>query len=928
MPPPREPGPPERERRRASWHSASPYLDQALDLTPAERGPWLAALRAEQPEIAADVDDWLAQCDALELEAFLDDHAEVPADDQPLAGVRLGAYRLVRPVGHGGMGSVWLAERADGRFDARVAVKLLNPALLGRAGEARFLREGRILARLTHPHIARLADAGVSAIGQPYLVLEYVEGEPIDAHCDQRRLDVDGRLRLFLDVCAAVAHAHAVLVVHRDLKPSNVLVGTDGRVKVLDFGIARLLESDQGEIAVTVTQTGETPLTPAYAAPEQLLRSDVNVATDVFALGTLLHELLTGRHPFEQLLDQPLVLPQAIVGEDPPRLSAHVRDRAPARRGDATAIAAARGTTPARLAAALRGDLDAIVTTALRKDPAQRYASVDALALDVRRHLDHEPITARAVSARDRLSKFVRRHRASVAAAALLAAAIGAGLVGTISQAQRAELESRRARQEADAARAERDRARFQARRAQASSEFMRNLVTQIGATPLSMKQVLDRGRIALQQQYGGDRAFVARMLMQLSGPYIELGDDATSGQMMDQAMTIARELDDPELLVATNCGRAYDMVAVRNADAARRYLADAALHAKRLPTGGPSGECARSESRLAMLDQRFDDAITHARRAVESLEAEGETENTRYTSALNDLAIAFYSAGRLHESLAAQERVTADSRRIGRGRTISVVVSLQNTGNVLRLLGRFLDSDRIFDEAEALSAGISSDGRMQPYMLVNHGRLLALLGRDEDARARWARARSQGGLPPNLTGLLALGEATLLAQRGDAGAARRLLSSIATAGGSALGGASAAGVRQLEAWIAHAEGRTLEARTILDALAAEQGRVVPPPAALAEILELSARFSGMLGDHTGAVERSTAALRAATASIGEARNAITGRVLLTRGEALAAAGEPAAARSALDQAIAHLTVGAGADHAWTAQARAARTAL
>jgi len=912
MAPAREPDGPRRERLRASWHSASPYLDAALDLTPAERGPWLAALRAERPAIAADLDDWLAQCDALEREAFLEDDAEVPADDQPLAGARLGAYRLIRPIGHGGMGSVWLAERADGRFDARVAIKLLNPALLGRAGEARFLREGRILARLTHPHIARLADAGVSAIGQPYLVLEYVDGEPIDAHCDHRRLGVDDRLRLFLDVCAAVAHAHAALVVHRDLKPSNVLVGADGRVKVLDFGIARLLEPEPSEIAATVTQTGEAPLTPAYAAPEQLIRGDITVATDVFALGTLLHELLTGRHPFERLLDQPLALPRAIVDEDPPRLSVHVRDHAPARRGDAATIAAARGTTPGRLAASLGGDLEAIAAAALHKAPAQRYASVEALARDVERHLAHQPVAARADSTAYRFAKFVRRHRVPVAAAALVTAALTAATVVTT-------------RQMLDA-RAQRDRARFQARRAQASSEFMRNLVTQIGSTPVSMKDVLDRGRTALEQQYGGDRAFVARMLMQLSGPYIELGDDVTSGQMMEQAMNIARELDDPELLVATNCGRAYDMVAERKADEARRYLAEAALQARRLP-GRPGGECARSESRLAMLDQRFDDAITHARRAVESLEAEGETENTRYTSTLNDLAIAYYSAGRMRESLAAQQRVTADSRRIGRGRTISVVVSLQNTGNVLRLLGRFLDSERVFQEAEALSAGISTDGRMQPYMLVNYGRLLSLLGRDDDARLRWERVRAQGGLPPNLTGLLALGEATVLAQRGDAAAARRLWSSISTAGGAALGGASVAGVRLLEAWIAHAEGRTKDARDIVDALAAEQGSG-SSTSTLAEILEVSARFSLMLGEPATAVARSDEAMRVATAAIGEEPNAISGRILLTRGLALAATGNAAAAQPALDDAIAYLTVGAGADHHWTVEARTRRSTL
>ena len=215
-----------------------------------------------------------------------------------LAGVQVGAYRLVEPIGQGGMGSVWLAERSDGRFQGRAAVKLLNAALVGHAGEERFAREGNILARLAHPQIAHLIDAGVSPVGQPYLVLEHVDGEEIDRYCNSRQLGVDARVRLFLDVLAPVAHAHANLVVHRDLKPSNVLVTADGRVKLLDFGIAKLLEPDGGTGEATLlTREGASVLTPAYAAPEQVTGAPVTTATDVYALGVLLYVLLTGRHP-------------------------------------------------------------------------------------------------------------------------------------------------------------------------------------------------------------------------------------------------------------------------------------------------------------------------------------------------------------------------------------------------------------------------------------------------------------------------------------------------------------------------------------------------------------------------------------------------------------------------------------------------------
>ena len=217
------------DHRRQSWQTASPYLDTALDLPPHERAAWLAAIRAENPGLADLVEGWLATCEALEQDDFLDGAAAVEPARSALAGLQLGGYRLVEPIGHGGMGSVWLAERTDGRYEGRVAVKLLNASLVGRAGEERFAREGRIVARLSHPQIAHLIDAGVSPIGQPYLVLEYVDGEPIDHYCDAHQLSVDGRVRLFLDVLAPVAHAHANLVVHRDLKPSNVLVTATAR---------------------------------------------------------------------------------------------------------------------------------------------------------------------------------------------------------------------------------------------------------------------------------------------------------------------------------------------------------------------------------------------------------------------------------------------------------------------------------------------------------------------------------------------------------------------------------------------------------------------------------------------------------------------------------------------------------------------------
>src|SRR5262249_27107582 len=325
-----------------------------------------------------------------------------------------------------------------------------NAALIGRAGEARFRREGSILARLTHPNIARLIDAGVSPTGQPYLVLELVVGKRIDQYCDDARLEVDARLRLFLDVLDAVAHAHTNLVVHRDLKPTNVLVTEAGTVKLLDFGIAKLLEDEQLPAEATeLTRDAGRALTPEYAAPEQLLGASVTTATDVYALGVLLYVLLGGQHPAGSTRSS-AELVKAIVETSPMRLS----DAVTASKAlDAQTLqdnAAKRAATPERLANALRGDLDNIVGKALKKIPAERYASVTALADDIRRYLAQEPVSARADTFSYRAAKFVRRNRLAVALASAAVMALLAGLAGTITQADRASRQARLATEQRD----------------------------------------------------------------------------------------------------------------------------------------------------------------------------------------------------------------------------------------------------------------------------------------------------------------------------------------------------------------------------------------------------------------------------------------------------------------------------------------------
>ena len=423
---------------RESWQAISAYLDHLLALPPSEQQAWVDSIRGSTPTVAAELQALLDEHQILASEQFLE-HSLLPQPGLvPTAGLAIGAYTLRSPIGEGGMGTVWLAERSDGRFERRAAVKFLNIAIAGRDGEARFTQEGAILGRLTHQHIAQLMDAGVSPGGQPYLILERVDGEPIDRYCDRHMLDVGARVTLFLDILGAIAHAHANLIVHRDVKPSNVLVSADGQVKLLDFGIAKLIEDENGPPGARTALTRDgAAMTPLYASPEQVTHALITTATDVYALGVLLYVLLTGQHPAGPGPHSPASLVTSIVEVDPPRVSDAVVD---SRGGavDIAALASRRQSTPERLRRLLRGDLDTIVARALKKNPQERY-SVAAFADDLRRHLRHEPIGARPDTLRYRAAKFARRNRTAVALGMVAVVATTAGVISTLVQARTAD---------------------------------------------------------------------------------------------------------------------------------------------------------------------------------------------------------------------------------------------------------------------------------------------------------------------------------------------------------------------------------------------------------------------------------------------------------------------------------------------------------
>jgi len=468
------------------WQRMSALLDELFELDAAAREARLAQIAAEDAALAQELRRALAADEhsglldggiARAANTMVSRLAEGGGDPEraPQAGAEVGHYRLVERVGSGGMGDVWRAERSGGDFQQQVAVKLIRPLLDSPALRERFARERRILARLDHPNIARLLDGGVTPDGTPWYAMEFVRGLPIVQYAQEQRLDARARVELVLQVCDAVAHAQSLLVVHRDLKPSNILVDAQGRARVLDFGIARLLD-DSGEAALT--GTGVRVFSPAYAAPEQIRGDAVGTAADVFALGAVLYELLTGEVPHPRRGSAPERLLAGLADDTAPRPGRTLRERSQA--GQAT-------TVPVR---DIPGDLDLIVATALQPEAARRYPGAAHLADDLRRWLDGRPIAAQADTAGYRMRKFVARHRLAVGSASAVLLALIAGLAVALWQANvarehaaRADAEARRATAEATRAETEAAAARAQVARTKKVKEFLVSIFLQ--ADPL-----------------------------------------------------------------------------------------------------------------------------------------------------------------------------------------------------------------------------------------------------------------------------------------------------------------------------------------------------------------------------------------------------------------------------------------------------------
>ena len=661
------------------WRRVFELYDLAADVPPDQRDTWLDdACRTDSADIRAAVRQMLADQndgnDTLlrsasasvrhELESLID--ADAPEGDS----TRLGPWRLIKEIGRGGMGIVYLADRADGTFEQRAAVKRIRMGLDTDEVLARFLRERQILARLQHPGIARLIDGGADDRGRPYFVMEYVDGEPITAYCNRRSLTVDQRVTLFLAACRAVEFAHRTLVIHRDLKPSNILVTGEGELKLLDFGIAKVL-SGEADDAVDRTQTAMPALTPAYASPEQVRGEPATTATDVYGLGGVLYELLTDRRAHDVPDTSPLAYVREILERDPAPPSAMVS-----------------GVTRRRL----RGDLDAVVLTALRREPDARYGSVGALCDDLERYLKGVPVQARRAPLMLRARKFVARHRIGVAATAVLAIAVTVGVSATIWQA----------RQTARAA------ARTQAVTTFLTSIFQESDPSAARGATITARELLDRGAARVERELVDQPDVQAEMFRVIGELYRQLGLLDQAGPLLERAVAVATAVSGADSReVAAALDRWGVLLWDRGEYPQAASTLERALAIRRKVHGAQSEEVSATLGALASVysDLGRDEEAEALHRETYQIDRAlyGDESLVSATSAAN-LAIKLEERGAIEEAKALHRRVLDVRRRLGGPDHPDVAESLLALGVLLSKNGEYDEAERCLREALASS--------------------------------------------------------------------------------------------------------------------------------------------------------------------------------------------------------------------------------
>ncbi|MEL7199600.1 MAG: serine/threonine-protein kinase [Pseudomonadota bacterium] len=722
-------------------------FEEAYDLEGQEREDYLARFAQQYPELTDELRALLAAHagSAMTMADLVDASVDALARDQQDAwkGQKIGVWTISDLLGEGGMGSVFLVERTDGAYHQKAALKLTTSRLLGRDALSRFRAERQILANLAHPNIATLIDGGAHSDGLPYLVMEYIEGERIDVHCDAAALGIEQRLELFLKVCDAVDYAHRNLVVHRDLKPTNILVAPNGEPKLLDFGIAKLLEADAIDVTIMHTREEARAMTPQYASPEQVRGEAVTVGTDVYALGVLLHRLLAGRSPYGAGLKTSREVESAILDSEPTRPSNSVVDVPDD--GDAPSaeqIGEQRGLSANELRSRLSGDLDNIVLQCLQKEPERRYASVRDLARDIERYLRDEPVSARGDDFVYRARKFFRRNmRPLIATAAVASGAVALVTFYTIQLA------------------AERDRAELAAARSGQVSSFLTEIFENAdpaesqGETVTAI-ELLDAGAERIEGIE--DEAVRAELLRVMGLSYHGLGQFARAEELLRTSLTLLRKPG-----IGTGVDRARTLSALGYVQQDQYKLAEAvesgqeALQLATAELGSSSAQLPFFMTNLARIRLRnqepqealrlFEDAIEVQKRAgtygdkmtrdtlgamVIAYGAQGEFDkavetgreavrkaeefdgalNVNTIHAINNLAMSSHDSGRYREAVGLSKEAVERGNKLWRGEHPNLAFFEGALGVHANATGEFSMSQAAFDRAR--QSAIASSGQ------------------------------------------------------------------------------------------------------------------------------------------------------------------------------------------------------------------------
>jgi tetratricopeptide (TPR) repeat protein len=867
------------------WANIAELFSELITLEPDRRAARLRDACGDDQELHAELSSLLSAhegsgpldspADALELlssEAGMPEGERVGAVLGTAAGDRVGPYRLLRPLGEGGMGSVWLAERVDGMLTRTVALKLPHWSWILPNLAERMVRERDILAGLEHVNIARLYDAGVDRLGRPYLALEYVDGEPIDHYCAARNPSIAELLRLVLQIAHAVAYAHSRLVVHRDLKPSNVLVTADGSVRLLDFGIAKLLE-EQMAPETRLTGIAGRAMTRDYASPEQIRGESIGTASDVYSLGVMTYEMLSGARPYRLKRASAAELEEAIANAEPP--------------------AASEVAPNPRRKRLLRGDLDAILGKALKKDPYERYTTMSEFADELERYLNGEPVRAQRAGVWYRTGKFLRRHRwpATLAGGAL--ALILAAAAVALRQAQIAATQ--------------RDRAVALAARDEAANDFLNTLITEAAHSdkPVTVDAMLARSEAIAKARLQGNPDQLASVLLMLGANYHTMGQDIRAEPLLSEALSAARGSSDRDLRAVITCERALTIATLDRSEEAKRILQSVIDD----PLTGAlvSANCLEHRAFLAQNENSAADALRYGKLAWQRLLQAPDASPMQQGEFLGSLGYAAYLEGDNVEANRYYADAMGKFAEQGSETTPAAIAVRNNWAIVSDGAGNPRGALKLYEESLAATRQNGAESAPPPYLLANRARALENLGRYSEARSAYQECAAEAQRVGNqmTTAYCLVGIASSERELGNLTSAMQFLTQAAAVGKSLpVGSPAAMSLKIVRGRIALSENRLEDAHAALtEAIGVNPLPSAPWAAFLnrAEVELAQGALAEAAADAEQALSRAQALQRGITYSNR------TGLAWLILGRVKAAAGDHEGARAAFQAAVRHL---------------------